>query len=58
MEMVPMNVARSELGMKSVPDRGIKHDFPFINICKVAREMLKTEGDPEVFNLPEGPCKC
>ena len=22
--------------------RGIKHDFPFINICKVPREVLKT----------------
>ena len=25
--------------------RGIKHDFPFINICKVPREVLKTEGE-------------
>ena len=24
--------------------RGIKHDFPFINIRKVPREVLKTEG--------------
>ena len=24
---------------------GIKQDFPFINICKVPREMLKTEGE-------------
>ena len=23
---------------------GIKHDFPFINIRKVPREVLKTEG--------------
>ena len=23
---------------------GIKHDFPFINIPKVPREVLKTEG--------------
>ena len=23
---------------------GLKHDFPFINICKVPREALKTEG--------------
>ena len=28
--------------------RGIKHDFPFINIRKVPREVLKTEG----------PCEC
>ena len=26
-------------------NRGIKHDFPFINICKVPREVLKTEGE-------------
>ena len=25
--------------------RGIKHDFPFVNICKVPREVLKTEGE-------------
>ena len=25
-------------------DRGIKHDFPFINIRKVPREVLKTSG--------------
>ena len=25
--------------------RGIKHDFPFINTCKVPREVLKTEGE-------------
>ena len=24
---------------------GIKHDFPFINIRKVPREVLKTEGE-------------
>ena len=51
---------------------GIKHDFPFINICKVPREVLKTSGfsqDPEggIENQgrsprfsasPEGPCEC
>ena len=26
-------------------NRGIKHDFSFINICKVLREVLKTEGE-------------
>ena len=30
-------------------NRGIKHDFPFINICKVPREVLKTEGEARVF---------
>ena len=29
--------------------RGIKHDFPFINIRKVPREVLKTEGEAEVL---------
>ena len=27
-------------------NRGIKYDSPFINIHKVPREMLKTEGKP------------
>ena len=32
---------------------GIKHDFPFINICKVPREVLKTEGEVRGFqHLP------
>ena len=32
---------------------GIKHDFPFINIRKVPREMLKTEGEARGFqHLP------
>ena len=30
---------------KRCVDRGIKHDFPFINIRKVPREVLKTEGE-------------
>ena len=29
--------------------RWIKHDFPFINIRKVPREMLKTEGKRQGF---------
>ena len=28
-------------------NRGIKHDFPFINIRKVPREVLKTVGENE-----------
>ena len=28
---------------------GIKHDFPFINIQKVPRELLKTEGEARGF---------
>ena len=31
-------------------NRGIKHDFLFINIRKVPKELLKTEGD--------GACEC
>ena len=39
-------------------NRGIKHDFPFINIHKVPREVLKTEGlKPGVFNTSRGPLK-
>ena len=30
---------------------GIKHDFPFINIPKVSREVLKTEGVARGFQL-------
>ena len=33
----------------SVVNRGIKHDFPFINICKVPREVLETEGKAQGF---------
>ena len=35
-------------------DIGIKNDFPFINIRKVPREVLKTEAKPEVFNIVRG----
>ena len=35
-------------------DRGIKHDFPFINICKVPREVLKTEGEARGFQPSRG----
>ena len=37
-------------------NRGIKHDFPFINIRKVPREEWKTS--PSISNLPERPCEC
>ena len=30
-------------------NRGIKHDFPFFNICKVRMEVLKTEGEARGF---------
>ena len=35
-------------------NRGIKHDFPFINICKVQREVLKTEGEARGFQHSRG----
>ena len=35
-------------------NRGIKHDFPFINICKVPRRVLKTEGKARRFQSSRG----
>ena len=35
-------------------NRGIKHDFPFINIRKVPREVLKTEGVARGFQNSRG----
>ena len=35
--------------LKFIFNRGIKHDFPFINIRKVPREVLKTEGEARGF---------
>ena len=35
-------------------NRGIKHDFRFINICKVPREVLKTEGEARSFQPSRG----
>ena len=43
--------------MPFLPDfyiRGIKHDFPFINIRKVPREVLKTEGEARGFQTSLG----
>ena len=34
--------------------RGIKHDFPFINIRKVPRKVLKTEGEARGFQPSRG----
>ena len=33
---------------------GIKHDFPFINIRKVPREVLNTEGEARGFQPSRG----
>ena len=35
-------------------NRGIKHYFPFVNICKVPREVLKTEGEARGFQPSRG----
>ena len=35
-------------------NRGIKHDFPFVNIRKVPREVLKTEGEARGFQPSRG----
>ena len=35
-------------------NRGIKHDFPFINICKVPGEVLKTKGEARGFQPSRG----
>ena len=37
-----------------IVNRGIKHDFPFINIRKVPREVLKTEGEARGFQPSRG----
>ena len=47
------SIVFGEIGLKLIFNIGIKHDFPFINICKVPREMLKTEGKAQGFqHLP------
>ena len=40
-------------GLRPV-NRGIKHDFPFINICKVPMEVLKTEGEAQGLHHSRG----
>ena len=35
-------------------NRGIKHNFPFTNICKIQREVLKTEGEAQGFQPSRG----
>ena len=37
------------LQFKNNFNRGVKHDFPFIDICKVPREVLTTEGEARGF---------
>ena len=40
--------------VEKIFNRGIKHDFPFINIRKVPREVLKTEGEARGFQPSRG----
>ena len=45
------------LWLRAIPsasNRGIKLDFPFVNICKVPREVLKTEGKARGFEPSRG----
>ena len=37
-----------------ITNRGIKHDFPFTNIRKVPRGVLKTEGEARGFQPSRG----
>ena len=45
--MVFVEIGLNLIFLNLIFNIGIKHDFPFINICKVPREVLKTE----VFNI-------
>ena len=42
-------IERFSKSAESCINIGIKHDFPFINIRKVPREVLKTEGEARGF---------
>ena len=42
------------LNTRSLAIIGIKHDFPFLNIRKVPREVLKTEGKVRGFSISRG----
>ena len=48
------NIAKQSYNTFFTNTRGIKHDFPFINICKVLREVLKTEGEAPGFQPSRG----
>ena len=45
---------RGNRSIKLTTNRGIKHDCPFINIRKVPREVLKTEGEARGFQPSRG----
>ena len=44
----------NRIGIYTVNYWGIKQDFPFINICKVPMEVLKTEGEARGFQPSRG----
>ena len=60
LELMEASSAYSTIELLNIIDIGIKHDLPFINIRKVPREVLKTEGEARGFFFisPEGPCEC
>ena len=45
-------IALKKYYLSVFPNRRIKHDFPFINICRVPREVLKTEGETRFSTFP------
>ena len=56
--LVPIRILIGTTGMmrfsSKLNNRGIKHDFPFINIRKVPKEVLKTEGKARGFQPSRG----
>ena len=37
--------------IRIVLNKGIKYDFPFINLCKVPMELLKTQDEAQGFQF-------
>ena len=52
----PVNPYNANTKGRDQPDHNkeIKHDFPFINIRKVPREVLQTEGKAQGFQPSQG----
>ena len=49
--LIHSGLRRRELIFRDLPSNniGIKHGFPFINVCQVPREVLKTEAEGRGF---------
>ena len=47
--LIGYNCAINIILFYSIPNIGIKHSFPCINVCQVPREMLKTEAEGRGF---------